>query len=265
MNEFTIWDLHNHLSVVEGRTPEERMAQLIEIRRSHGHRADVRLHGHALAHNPRRKDCAKKTTRSCRPCSIITIGPSASSMSAASTSRPAWPRSTAASPTGRWSASSCGSPRRPAPRELDPIIGRAAALKAVIFQHTWFKTDNSMYRGESTPDDLVALARRHPTVPLICGHTGGTWELGIRAVRANPTSRSTWPAGIRPAASMEMAVRELGAERVIYGSDAGGQASRRNWPRFMGARIPDEAKQRIFRDNFRELLLPILADKGVAA
>ena len=76
-----------------------------------------------------------------------------------------------------WVAKHCNAP------ELDPIIDRAAALKAVIFQHTWIKTDGTTYPGESSPDDLVALAKRHPGVPLICGHTGGTWELGIRTVR----------------------------------------------------------------------------------
>jgi predicted TIM-barrel fold metal-dependent hydrolase len=74
---------------------------------------------------------------------------------------------------------------------IDAIIRRAAELKAVIFQHTWFKT-NGNYPGESTPDDLVTLAKRFPEVPIICGHTGGTWELGIRAIRGanQPLCRS---------------------------------------------------------------------------
>ena len=34
---------------------------------------------------------------------------------------------------------------------LDAIIRRAAELKAVIFQHTWFKTDGTTYPGERLP------------------------------------------------------------------------------------------------------------------
>ena len=149
--------------------------------------------------------------------------------------------------------------------ELDRIIRRAAELKAVIFQHTWFKTDGTMKPGESTPNDLVELARRHPAVKFICGHTGGTWELGIRAVRGQENILVDL-AGSDPTNGItEMAVRELGAERVIYGSDVGGQPFASQQAKVYGARIPDEAKQRIFRENFRHLLLPILADKGVRA
>jgi hypothetical protein len=148
--------------------------------------------------------------------------------------------------------------------ELDAIIRRAAELKAVIFQHTWFKVNGNL-PDESTPDDLVALAKRHPTVKFICGHTGGTWELGIRAVRRQENILVDL-AGSDPTNGMtEMAVRELGANRVIFGSDAGGQCFASQLSKVHGARIGDEAKQRIFRDNFRELLLPILADKGVRA
>jgi uncharacterized protein len=148
--------------------------------------------------------------------------------------------------------------------EIDAIIRRAAELKAVIFQHTWFKVNGNL-PDESTPDDLVALARRHPTVKFICGHTGGTWELGIRAVRGQQNILVDL-AGSDPTNGMtEMAVRELGANRVIFGSDAGGQCFASQLAKVHGARISDEAKQRIFRDNLRELLLPILADKGVRA
>ena len=52
---------------------------------------------------------------------------------------------------------------------------------------------------------------------------------------------------------------------MIYGSDAGGQCFASQLAKVYGAQIPDEAKQRIFRDNFRELLLPILKDKGIRA
>src|SRR5262249_9722675 len=72
--------------------------------------------------------------------------------------------------------------RRASAPELDPIIDRAVELKAVIFQHTWLKVGGNL-PGESTPSDLEALARRHPAVSIICGHTGGDWELGIRAIR----------------------------------------------------------------------------------
>ena len=54
-----------------------------------------------------------------------------------------------------WVAQRCNDP------SLDPIIRRAAELKAVIFQHTWFKTAGN-FPGESTPDELAEVAPPFP-------------------------------------------------------------------------------------------------------
>ncbi len=75
-----------------------------------------------------------------------------------------------------WVAKRCNT------ENLDAILRRAVELKAVVYQHTWLKTTGNL-DGESEPADLVALARRHPDASIICGHTGGNWELGIRTVR----------------------------------------------------------------------------------
>ena len=105
-----------------------------------------------------------------------------------------------------WVAKRCNAP------ELDPIIERASAMQALIFQHTWLKINGNL-PGESTPFDIVELARRHPKAMLICGHAGGDWERGIRAIRGT-RSLTAGVAGSDPTSGItEMAVRELGAER----------------------------------------------------
>jgi predicted TIM-barrel fold metal-dependent hydrolase len=60
-----------------------------------------------------------------------------------------------------------------------------------------------------------------------------------------------------------MAVRELGAERVIYGSDAGGRSFASQLGKVFGAQIPDAAKQLILSGNLKRLMMPILKQKGV--
>jgi uncharacterized protein len=61
-----------------------------------------------------------------------------------------------------------------------------------------------------------------------------------------------------------MAVRELGPDRVIFGSDAPGRSFASQLAKVYGAEVPDAAKQRIFSTNLREWLLPILTEKGIA-
>ena len=145
---------------------------------------------------------------------------------------------------------------------LDPIVERAVALKVPILQHTWIKT-NGNEPGESTPYDLVELAKRHPEAQFICGHTGGNWELGIRAIR-DVKNVCAGIAGSDPTSGfVEMAVRELGAERVVYGSDAGGRSFASQLAKVMGAEVPDSAKELILGGNVRRLLRSILEAKGL--
>jgi len=154
-----------------------------------------------------------------------------------------------------WVAKRCSAP------ELDPIIERAPAAQAVILQHCWFNLKGNL-RGESTPHDLVELATRHPKAAFIDAHTGGDWELGIRAIQ--PVKNiSTCVAGFDPTSGVvEMAVRELGPERVIFGSDAAGRSFASQLAKVMGAEVPQAAKNLILGENLRRLLMPILRAKG---
>ena len=154
-----------------------------------------------------------------------------------------------------WVARRCSAP------ELDPIVERAAAMQAVILQHCWFKVGGNL-AGESTPLDLAELARRHPRAVFIDAHTGGDWELGIRAIR--PVKNiSACVAGFDPASgAVEMAVRELGAERVVFGSDAAGRSFASQLAKVPGAGIPDRVRKLILAGNLRRMLSPILRAKG---
>lgn len=67
-------------------------------------------------------------------------------------------------------------------RSVSAIVHRATELKALVFQHTWLKTRGNL-AGEITPQDLAELCEPHPDAKIILGHTGGNWEVGIRAVR----------------------------------------------------------------------------------
>ena len=96
-------------------------------------------------------------------------------------------------------------------------------MRCVILQHEWLNA-NGNQPGESSPFDVVELAQRHPKLQIVCAHTGGNWELGIRAIRATKNVYCGIAGSDPTSGYVEMAVRELGAERVIYGSDVGGRS-----------------------------------------
>jgi predicted TIM-barrel fold metal-dependent hydrolase len=58
-----------------------------------------------------------------------------------------------------------------------------------------------------------------------------------------------------------MAVRELGAERVLYGSDVPGRSFASQVAKVLGADIPDSARELILSGNLKRLLRSILKQK----
>ncbi|MGI5816653.1 MAG: amidohydrolase family protein [Armatimonadota bacterium] len=146
-----------------------------------------------------------------------------------------------------WVAMCCDHPN------VDAVCERAAELDAPVLQHTFFRTGGNL-PGESSPDDVAALAARHPTVTFIAAHAGLNWERGIRAVADRPNVLVD-TCGFDPEAGFtEMAVRWLGAERVVYGSDAAGRSFASQLAKVLGAEISDDDRRRILSDNMRRVL-----------
>ncbi|MBL9080614.1 MAG: amidohydrolase family protein [Planctomycetales bacterium] len=259
-----IWDLHCHLTGVPGRTPTERMGQLIEIADRLGIERLCFYMGMGFLKEPTPEELVEQNDQVLEALAHYhdrAFGFCYVSGDHVEVSLAEIERCVARGPMvgiKLWVAHRCNDP------VIDPIILRAAELKAVIYQHTWLKTDGTMFAGESTPMDVVELAKRHPRTPLILGHTGGQWELGIRAVRPY-ANVSIDIAGSDPTAGLvEMAVRELGAERVIYGSDSGGRSFASQIAKVAGAEISEREKRLIYKENLKRMLTPICKAKGIA-
>src|SRR3954471_11611506 len=137
---------------------------------------------------------------------------------------------------------------------FDPLVERCAELGAMIMQHTWFKAGGKDDPGESTPAELVTLARRHPRITFIAAHAGGDWERGLRAVRDCPNVLVE-TSGFDPTAGfLEMAVRELGAERIVFGSHFMARSAGTEMGKVIGAEITDDQRRLIFGGNLRRVL-----------
>lgn len=257
-----IWDLHCHLGSFHGRTPEEKMTEMVRYADRMGIDRLCVYMGYPLDNDPSPDVLRAQNDQVIQGLShwhhrafgFVYLNPHHVDFSLRELDRCV--RDGMMVGVKLWVAQRASAP------ELDAIVERAAALRAVIFQHTWFKVNGNL-PGESTPLDVAELARRHPTVPIICGHTGGDWERGIRAVR-ELKNVSLDLAGSDPTAGyVEMAVREVGPERVIYGSDVGGRSFGSQLGKVMGANIPEEARRLILGENLKRMMTPILKAKGV--
>jgi predicted TIM-barrel fold metal-dependent hydrolase len=259
-----IWDVHCHLAGLPGNTPEARLGRLLEFAdRMNISRLCVYM-GMTWSYDPSPADLRKQNDEVLaairrypdRAFGFVYLSPKH-----VRASLDELERCVADGPmvgVKLWVAGHADAP------ELDAIVERATELSAVVFQHTWIKVTGNL-QGESTPMELAALAARHPDAKFICGHTGGDWEQGIRAVRASANVSVDLGGGDPVAGITEMAVRELGAERILFGSDAPGRSFASQLAKVSGAYVPNEAKERIFSTNLKQLLQPILAAKGVTA
>jgi predicted TIM-barrel fold metal-dependent hydrolase len=258
-----IWDLHSHLTNSSYPTPKERMAHLIRYADRMGIERLVLSLGVPLLENPpveQVRDTNNQVLEVLREWPERSVGLVYLNANYPDFCLEEFDRCVRDGPmigVKLWVARRCDTP------DLDPLAERAAALGAIIYQHTWLKAGGNL-AGESTPFDVASLAGRHPRATIVCGHTGGDWERGIRAIRNHPNVPIDI-AGSDPSAGFtEMAVRELGAERILYGSDVPGRSFASQLAKVVGAEIPIEAKRLIAGGNLRRLLGPILKAKGIA-
>ncbi len=135
-----------------------------------------------------------------------------------------------------------------------PLVERVAELKGVIMQHTWNKTGGKQGPGESTPAELADLAAKFPDQIFVCAHAGGEWEQGLRAVRDSPNVWIETSGFDATAGFLEMALREVGADRIVFGSHLPSRSLGTELTKVTAAGISEEAKKRILGENFRRLL-----------
>jgi uncharacterized protein len=257
-----IWDLHCHLSGVPGNTPEARLGKLLEYADRMGITRLCVFMGMEWSYDPSPEKMRQENDEVLRAIrqfpdrafGFVYLNPKHAQASIDELNRCVHDGPMVG--VKLWVAQRCNAPG------LDPIIARAAELKAVVFQHTWLKITGNL-PGESTPMDLAELAARHPQATIVCGHSGGDWERGLRVIRPHKNVFADLAGGDPTAGVTEMAVRELGAERVIYGSDVGGRSFASQLAKVFGADIPQSAKRLILGENLKRLLTPILQRKGI--
>ncbi len=158
-------------------------------------------------------------------------------------------------PGGGPAATTCTHPN------FNRLVERVAELNGVIIQHTWFKTGGKQGPGESTPSELAELAARFPSQKFVCAHAGGQWESGICAVRDLPNILIETSGFDATAGFIEMAVREVGPERILFGSHLPTRSLGTELGKIVGAGISERDRKLIFGENFRNLLRPILQTK----
>lgn len=139
-------------------------------------------------------------------------------------------------------------------RCMEPVMAAAARHGLIVLQHAWSMVKVKQRRFHSDPEDVAVLAKRHPAVRIIMAHLTGCGIRGVLAIRDCPNVWVDTSGGAPEAGLVEYAVAQLGAERVLHGSDAPIRDFGVSLARVATAQISPAAKRRILRENARGLL-----------
>jgi predicted TIM-barrel fold metal-dependent hydrolase len=137
---------------------------------------------------------------------------------------------------------------------LFPVVELAISLDVPILHHA----GHSHYFNESQPHisdggHLAELARRYPEAKLICAHVGGggDWEWTIKALRRAQSVFLDTSGSVIDEAMIDMAVKTLGADRLLFGCDMSFTAG---VGKIRGAQLTDQQRRQILGGNMARLL-----------
>jgi predicted TIM-barrel fold metal-dependent hydrolase len=132
-----------------------------------------------------------------------------------------------------------------------------------VLTHTWDATPQNTYPFELVPAQENAqpklvgtISDRYPTLSIIMAHSGGHYQGHLQAIEAARTHKNVYVdiAGETIGFGLiEWFVKEIGAEKILFGSDINWLDPRAHIGRVLGARITAEDRERIFFRNARSL------------
>ncbi len=135
-----------------------------------------------------------------------------------------------------------------------PLVEQTIRLQVPILHHaghtTWLPAPQPRISDGGT---FAELAGRYPEAMLICAHVagGGDWEWTIKALRNAPSAYLDTSGSVPDEGVVEMAVRMLGPERLLFGCDMSMTAS---VGRIRAAELTDADRARVLGGNMQRIL-----------
>ncbi|WP_164821543.1 amidohydrolase family protein [Paenibacillus koleovorans] len=103
-------------------------------------------------------------------------------------------------------------------RRYEPIYDYLEEHDIPMLFHSWYKTvERTTF--ESTPADIARMAKKHPRMRILMAHLTGAKLRGVMDIKPYPNVLLDTSGSQPEEGYLARAIEELGADRVLYGSD----------------------------------------------
>ncbi len=131
---------------------------------------------------------------------------------------------------------------------LKPFASYLERHNIPLLFHSWYKTVTE-FIFESEPPDIAVLAKNHPELRILMAHLTGNKFKGVQDIKACPNILIDTSGSQPEAGHMEYALKELGADRILFGSDYPGRDIGTQLGRIESVDLSKEEKEKILYKN----------------
>jgi Predicted metal-dependent hydrolase of the TIM-barrel fold len=145
-----------------------------------------------------------------------------------------------------WVATFCDDPR------VNPLVEKCISYNIPILVHAFHKS-NGQLDYESIGRNVAVLAGRYPEAKILMAHLGGNCYDGIKIIKEYKNVWVDISCSIYMREAVDYAIKHLGAERVLFGTDMPGSFLV-NYGQIEEADLSNEERELIYYKNALKIL-----------
>lgn len=143
-----------------------------------------------------------------------------------------------------------------------PIVEKMIGLKMIIHMHSHcqlglggyrMKYDTGIRPNTSIPEDFADIAKRYPEAMFQYAHIGGggDYEYACKMFTNLPNIYVDTSGSNNPEAMVDFAVKQLGEERVFFGSD---NCYYQSVGKILASELTESQRKKVFFENYNKIL-----------
>ena len=132
--------------------------------------------------------------------------------------------------------------------KLEPFANFLEKNKVPMLFHSFYSNEGRRYY-DSVPSDIACLAQKHPELKIVMAHLNGCGFRGIQDIKRLPNVCIDTAGSGAEDGYLEYALKELGPDRILYGSDYPGRDFAVQLARIDSVALAPETRRKLLGEN----------------